>query len=177
MDNMGLWLFFQVSSSHKTAIDWFLPAIGLLPRAHLHPHGCNSWHDRLWYYNPNKLSGEFRVPRPIRLTVWSSTIMRSGPLFYWWAPTSMWLGLNAEFPSFLDLCLYRRRCQCTVNCASFVRVTCIVIPLLEQGSWGSLVESPFGTRPKSLSWSQWVYGRQMSHSSSIVRISYSPCME
>jgi hypothetical protein len=35
---------------------------------------------------------------------------------------------------FLDICLYRFRCWCTVNCASDVRILSVMIALTKQGT-------------------------------------------
>ncbi len=57
------------------------PVIGLLPRARGHPFDRGFRNEWLGYHNSIQLSGESRVPRLARYTVWLTAIPRPGALW------------------------------------------------------------------------------------------------
>ena len=65
----GFVAFFGFCHRPSTTEDRSLPTIGLLPCTRVHSFGRNSQHGRFRYYDPNKLSGEPRVPLLARHTV------------------------------------------------------------------------------------------------------------
>ena len=57
----------------------------------------------------------------------------------------MCLGRNTLILFILALCLPRLFSRFAVDCASCVRLPCVMITLLEQKAQGTFAESPFGT--------------------------------